>query len=57
MIEPRTEKIVQELKDTVNRLNKLDVILQKMDVTYNLTRSRRDTPWTLDEIIQRVEYK
>ena len=57
MIEPRTEKIVQELKDTVNRLNKLDGILQKMDVTYNLSRSRRDTPWTLDEIIQRVEYK
>jgi len=57
MIEPRTEKIVQELKDTVNRLNKLDGILQKMDVTYNLSRSRRDTPWTLDEVIQRVEYK
>ena len=57
MIEPRTEKIVQELKDTVNRLNKLDGILQKMDVTYNLSRSRRDTHWTLDEVIQRVEYK
>lgn len=57
MKEPRTEKIIQELKDTVSRLNKLDGILQKMDVTYNLSRSRRDTPWTLDEIIQRVEYK
>ena len=57
MIEPRVEKIVQELKDTVNRLNKLDGILQKMDVTYNLSRSRRDVPWTLDEIVQRVEYK
>ena len=57
MIEPRVEKIVAELKETVARLNKLDGILQKMDVTYNLSRSRRDTPWTLDEIVQRVEYK
>ena len=57
MIEPRTEKIVKELKDTVAQLNRLDAILQKMEVTYNLSRTRRDTPWILDEIIQRVEYK
>ena len=56
MKESRTEKIVEELKETVARLNKLDAILQKMDVTYNLSRSRRDTPWKLDEVIQRVEY-
>ena len=56
MKEPRTEKIIEELKDTVARLNKLDSILQKMDVTYNLSRSRRDQPWILDEVIQRVEY-
>lgn len=56
MKEPRTEKLVEELKDTVTRLNKLDSILQKMDVTYNLTRSTRDTPWKLEDVIQRVEY-
>ena len=57
MIEPRTEKIVNELKETVAKLNRLDALLQKMDVTYNLSRSRRDVPWVLDDIIQRVEYK
>jgi len=56
MKEPRTEKIVDELKDLVVRLNKLDSILQKMDVSYNLSRSRRDQPWILDEVIQKVEY-
>lgn len=57
MKESRTEKIVQELKDTVNRLNKIDAILQKMDVTYDLSRVRRDKPWELDNVIQRIEYK
>jgi hypothetical protein len=57
MKEPRTEKIVDELKETIARLNKLDSILQKMDVTYNLSRSTRNTPWRLEEIIQRVEYQ
>ena len=57
MIEPRTQKVVKELKDTVTQLNRLDAILQKMDVTYNLSRTNRNLPWTLSEIIQRVEYK
>ena len=57
MIEPRTQKVVKELKDTVKQLNRLDAILQKMDVTYNLSRTNRNLPWILDEIIQRVEYK
>jgi len=57
MIDARTEKIVKELKDTVKQLNRLDAILQKMDVTYNLSRTNRNLPWILDEIIQRVEYK
>jgi len=57
MKEQRTEKIVDELKDLVVRLNKLDSILQKMEVTYNLSRTNRNLPWTLSEIIQRVEYK
>ena len=56
MKEPRTEKIVDELKDLVSRLNKLDSILQKMDVTYSLTRSTRTEPWKLEDVIQRVEY-
>ena len=57
MIEPRVEKIVAELKETVARLNKLDGILQKLDVSYNLGRTRRDVPWVLEDIVQKVEYK
>lgn len=56
MKEPRTEKMVAELKETVERLNKLDAILQKMDVRYTLHRTRVDEPWKLEDIIQKVEY-
>jgi len=56
MKEPRVEKIVDELKETVNRLNKIDGILQKMDVRYSLGRTRVDEPWKLQEIVQKVEY-
>ena len=56
MKEPRTEKIVNELRETVDRLNKLDSILQRMNVRYSLSRTRVDQPWKLDDIIQSVEY-
>jgi len=56
MKDTRTEKIVKELKDTVTRLNKLDLILQKMDVRYSLTRSKVTDPWKLEDIVQKVEY-
>lgn len=56
MKEPRTEKIVEELRETVARLNKLDAILQKMEVRYTLHRSRITDPWKLEDIVQRVEY-
>ena len=56
MKEPRTERIVEELKETVARLNKLDSILQKMDVRYTLHRSKVTDPWKLEEIVQKVEY-
>jgi len=56
MKEPRTERLVEELKTTVDRLNKLDVLLRKMEVEYSLYRSTTDTPWVLKHVIQRVEY-
>lgn len=56
MKEPRTEKMVAELKETVAKLNRLDAILQKMDVRYSLTRSKITDPWKLEEIVQKVEY-
>lgn len=56
MKEPRTERMVEELKETVARLNKLDSILQKLDVRYTLHRTRITDPWKLEDIIQKVEY-
>ena len=56
MKEPRVEKIVDELKETVDKLNRLDGILQKMDVRYTLHRSRITDPWKLEVIVQKVDY-
>ena len=56
MKEPRTEKLVQELRDTVERLNRLDKLLQQSGVSYDLGRVRRDESFTLENVVQRVEY-
>lgn len=56
MKEPRVEKIVDDLKVTVERLNRLTEILAKSGTTFYLGRSQRDGPFTLDHIEQRVEY-
>ena len=56
MKEQRTEKLVQELKETVNRLNRLDKLLQQSNVSYDLHRKSRTDPYELDNIVQKVEY-
>ena len=56
MKEERTEKLVAELRATVERLNRLDKLLQQLDVSYDLGRARRDESFTLENVIQRVEY-
>ena len=56
MKEARTEKIVEELKETINRLNRLDKLLQKSNVSYDLHRKSRTEPYELYNIIQQVEY-
>lgn len=56
MKEPRTEKLVEELKAVVDRLNRLDKMLQQLDVSYNLSRRTRTDPFVLDDIVQKVEY-
>jgi hypothetical protein len=56
MKEPRVEKIVTELKLTVDRLNRLNDILTKSGTTFYLNRSTRDGHFTLSDIEQRVEY-
>lgn len=56
MKEPRTEKLVEELRATVERLNRLDKLLQQSGVSYDLGRTRRDESFTLENVVQRVEY-
>lgn len=56
MKEPRTEKLVEELRITVERLNRLDKLLQQSGVSYDLGRNRRDEVYTLENVVQKVEY-
>ena len=56
MKEPRVEKIVAELKATVERLNRLNGILAQSGTTFYLNRSTRDGPFTLENIEQKVDY-
>lgn len=56
MKEPRTEKLVIELRSIVERLNRIDKLLQQSGVTYDLSRSTREAEFTLHNVIQRVEY-
>lgn len=56
MKEPRIEKIVDELKYTVDRLNRLNAILSRSGTTFHLHRATRDSEFVLSDIEQRVEY-
>ena len=57
MKEPRIEKIVTELKATVERLNRLNGILTNSGTTFHLSRSTKTGPFTLQDIEQRVTYE
>lgn len=57
MKEPRVEKIVNELKNTVDRLNRINAILAKTGTTFYLNRNTRHGDFTLGDIEQRIEYK
>jgi hypothetical protein len=56
MKEPRVEKLVSELKYTVDRLNRLNALLVKTGTTFYLNRSTRDGDFTLSDIEQKVDY-
>ena len=56
MKEPRIEKLVDELKCTVERLNRINAILAGTGTTFYLNRSTRDGNFTLSDIEQKVEY-
>jgi hypothetical protein len=57
MKEPRVEKIVAELKHTVERLNRLNAILARKGTTFYLNRSTRDGEFVLTDITQKVDYE
>jgi hypothetical protein len=56
MKEPRVDKLVKELKHTVERLNRLNSLLVKNNTTFTLHRSTRTSNFELTEITQRVNY-
>ena len=56
MKEPRVEKLIEELRTTVDRINRLDKILQQSGVSYNLSRRTREEPFVLEDVVQKVEY-
>jgi hypothetical protein len=56
MKEPRVEKLVTELKYTVDRLNRLNALLVKTDTTFTLHRSTRTDSFELIDITQKVDY-
>lgn len=56
MKEPRVEKLVEELKTTVERLNRINSILVKSGTSFHLMRKITDGDFILSEIEQRVEY-
>jgi hypothetical protein len=57
MKDRRVEKLVDELKVTVERLNRINAILARNGTTFYLNRSTRDGDFTLSDIEQRIEYK
>jgi uncharacterized protein YoxC len=57
MREPRVEKLVDELKSTVERLNRINALLVKMDTTFILHRSNKIGDFKLSDISQKVDYQ
>jgi hypothetical protein len=57
MKEPRVERLVNDLKNTVERLNRLNSLLVKNDTTFTLHRSTRTSNFELTDITQRVNYE
>lgn len=56
MKEPRVEKVVEELKETITKLNRLNSILVKTGTTFHLHRSTKESDFTITDIEQRVSY-
>ena len=57
MKEPRVEKLVEELKTTIERLNRINALLSKCDTTFLLHRSDKTSNFEITNIMQRIDYK
>jgi hypothetical protein len=57
MKEPRVQFLVNELEETVDRLNRIEDMLTKTGTTFYLGRSANSGPFKLDSIRQNVEYR
>lgn len=56
MKEKRVQILVNELTETVERLNRITELLNKTNTTYYLGQSIKNGTWKLDDIEQRVNY-
>jgi hypothetical protein len=57
MKEPRVERMVTELKNTVERLNRIQNILNKTGTTFTLRQSSRNEDFIIEDITQRINYE
>jgi hypothetical protein len=57
MKEPRVERLVNELKNTVDRLNRIQSILNKTGTTFVIRQTSRDADFIIEDITQRINYE
>lgn len=55
MKDPRIEKLVSELRYTVDRLNRLSSILDRAGVEYKLSKSSTKV-FEIHDLVQKVKY-
>jgi hypothetical protein len=56
MKEKRVQILVNELNETVERLNRITELLNKTNTNYQLVQHTRNGPWVIYDIEQRVKY-
>ena len=57
MKEARVERLVSELKHSVDRLNRIKAILEKTGTSFVLRQSTRTSDFILEDITQRIDYE
>lgn len=57
MKETRVLRLVAELKATVDRLNRIDALLNKTGTTFDLYQKTRQDPYEIRDLEQRIKYE